>query len=73
MINQTLAYFTPGLAEVLLILFVCMFWLPLIILPILYVIHSIKTRQRILAEIEKLTAEVRSLRQKLEGAEKPAG
>jgi len=45
-------------------------WLPLIILPILYVVHSIKTRRRILSELEKLTGEVRSLRQQVKEIEK---
>ena len=67
MVSQALAYWTPGPAELLLILFFCMFWLPLIILPIVYVVHSIKTRRRILTEIERLAAEVRSLRQQVEG------
>ena len=72
MVSQALAYWTPGPAELLLILFFCMFWLPLIILPIVYVVHSIKTRRRILTEIERLAAEVRSLRQQVEGGQKPA-
>ncbi len=71
MVSQALAYWTPGPLELLLVFLMSGFWLLLIILPIIYVVHSIKTRRRILTEIEKLAGEVRSLKQQIEGGQKP--
>ena len=65
MINEILAYWCPGPFELIIIFMVSGFWLLLIILPILYVVHSIKGRRRILAELEKLTKELHSLRQEV--------
>lgn len=59
-------WFPPGLPELMLI----GFWFLLIILPLLYVVHSIKARRRILTELEKLTREVRSLRQEVKEGKK---
>jgi len=73
MVSQALAYWTPGLLELMVVFAMSGFWLALIVLPIIYVVHSIKARRKILTEIEKLTGEVRSLRQQVEGGQKPAG
>lgn len=70
MINQALAYWAPGLLELIPMLLVLGFWLILIILPILYVIHSIKKRQEILTQLEKLSEEVHLLRQEVKGTQK---
>jgi heme exporter protein D len=73
MVSQALAYWTPGLPELMLVFLMSGFWLLLIILPIVYVVHSVKTRRRILTEIDRLAAEVRSLRRQVEGGQKPTG
>lgn len=73
MVSQALAYWTPGVLELLLVFLMSGFWLLLIILPIIYVVHSIKTRRRILTEMERLAGEVHSLRQQVEGSQKPSG
>ena len=73
MVSQALAYYVPGLPEIMLVFLMSGFWLLLIILPILYVVHSIKVRRRILTEIEKLSGEVHSLRQQVQGGQKPDG
>ena len=59
MISETLAYWTIGAPELMLILLYCVVLLP----PIIYVIHAIKVRRRILGQLEKLTQEVRLLRE----------
>jgi len=48
------------------------FWLILIILAVLYVVHSVKQRRKILAQLEQLNQEFRSLKQKIEKSP-PAG
>jgi len=70
MLDQALAYWAPGMLELIPIFFVLGFWLILIILPILYIIHSIKKRQEILTQLEKLSEEVRLLRQEVKGTQK---
>ena len=65
MINGILAtWFPPGPPELMLI----GSWLLLIILPLLYVVNSIKSRRKILAQLQQLTQEVRLLREKLKGS-----
>jgi hypothetical protein len=73
MLSQALAYYVPGLPEIMLVFLISGFWLLLIILPILYVVHSIKVRRKILTEMERLAAEVCSLRQQVEAGQKPDG
>ena len=73
MINETLAYWAPGPLELIVILFVSGFWLLLIILPILYVVHSVKKRREILTKLEKLSEEVGLLRQEVKGSKTGSG
>jgi len=72
MLNEILAFWTPGPLELIPVFLVSVLWLILIILPVLYVVHSIKARRRILTEIEKLAADVRVLRQEVKGTQKPS-
>lgn len=62
MINGILcAWFPPGLPECMLIAF----WVLLIALPVVYIVHSARKRQEILTELKKLREEVRLLRQEV--------
>jgi len=56
----------PGIAEVFVILFGLFFWLALIILPIIYIVYSIRQRRQIITQLERLNQELCSLRQKFE-------
>jgi hypothetical protein len=61
-------WFPPGLPELMLI----SVWVLLIILPLSYIVHSIKKRQEILTELEELREEVHLLRQEItRNQEKP--
>jgi len=63
MINGILPAWFRGLPELMPIAL----WLLLIALPIVYIVHSSRKRQEILAELKKLREEVRLLRQELTG------
>jgi heme exporter protein D len=67
MSSLTLASVGPQLILFLPVLLFFGFWLTLIILMVLYVVHSIKQRQKILTQLEQLKKEVHSLRQDLDG------
>jgi heme exporter protein D len=66
MSSLTLAFVGPQLIPFLMLFLLYGFWLFLIILAVLYVVHSIKQRRRILTQLEQLKKEVSSLRQDLD-------
>ena len=68
MINEILAFWTPGRLEliVIFVLSFVVFVIPaaaLIILFVIYVIRNNKERQKLRMEVEKLTEEVSKLKQ----------
>ena len=69
MISQNLALVRSAPLELLVLFWICGFWLLMIILPVIYVVHSISTRRKILTQIQELGRQVSLLRQKLEPAQ----
>jgi MFS-type transporter involved in bile tolerance (Atg22 family) len=63
------AYVSPF--EVIPIFLMFGFWVVIFILPIVYIVYSIKQRQKILTQLEQLFQEFRSLRRSIEAIEKP--
>ena len=72
MTNEILAFWTPGPLEVIVILFVSVIGLLLVILPILYIIYSIKERRRLHNELEKLTRELHLFKEEVKENQKTA-
>ncbi|MFB0525370.1 MAG: hypothetical protein ACETVZ_07490 [Phycisphaerae bacterium] len=67
MINEILAFWTPGPIELIIIaiVFFVVFMIPaaLIIFIVIYLGHSSKQSRRLSSEVEKLTEEVNKLKQ----------
>jgi hypothetical protein len=66
MFTYILSFMGPGIVNVIMILFALVFWLILLILPIIYVVCSIQQRRKIITQLERLNQELCSLRQKFE-------
>jgi len=66
MFAHILSFMGPGIINVIMILFALVFWLILLILPIIYIVCSIRQRRQIITQLESLNQEVCSLRQKFE-------
>jgi len=67
MINEILAFWTPGPIEliVILVIFSVVFVIPttLVVLFIIYLVKNNKERLRLRVEVEKLTEEINKLKQ----------
>jgi cbb3-type cytochrome oxidase subunit 3 len=66
MFTQILSFMGPGIVNVITIMFALVFWLILLILPIIYFVYSIQQRRKIIAQLERLNQELCSLRKKFE-------
>jgi hypothetical protein len=66
MFTYILSFMGPGIVNVIMILFALVFWLILLILPIIYVVCSIQQRRKIITQLERLNQELCSLRRKFE-------
>ena len=73
MTSDTLAFFTPGPLELIVVLMVALVFLAipvvLIVLAVIYVSRSNKERQKLRLKVEKLTDELEQVRKQVKGGE----
>jgi len=74
MISDTLAFFTPGPLELLIILMVALFFvaipIALVVLLVIYVSKSSKERQKLHQKMAELTDELKRTQEQLKGQKK---
>jgi len=70
MISDTLAFFTPGIVEIIIILFVLSVPVALIVLVVIFVTKGSKERERLHQKMAELTDELKRTQEQMQGKKK---